>query len=115
LLNQEQELFRHSDRETLLLAQSLTHETRGEDICARMGNEEFLILLIDCKATAQIFIDRFILHWKERRERDVKVPSHFPATLIFSHANSSSQDTMLDFLNRIDAAEANQFVGDNAE
>lgn len=93
-----------SEREILVFAQCLQHETRGEDICARMGSEEFLILLIDFKAAEDIFIERLLIYWRTYRSQDRRLSALTSPELIISFAASTSDDNALDFLNRIDLA-----------
>jgi GGDEF domain-containing protein len=92
------------EREILVLAQTLHSETRGEDICARMGDAEFLILLIGYKGSPEIFIERFLVHLKNERDRDMKLALIPHLEYRFSFRTSLSHDSSLEFLNQLDLA-----------
>jgi hypothetical protein len=93
-----------NEREILLFAQSLQHETRGEDICARMGEAEFLVLLIGYQASNKVFLERLLGHWKIKRTKDFKLKAIPLPIFNFSFAHSHSEESSLDFLNRLDLA-----------
>ena len=92
------------DREYLLLAQSMQYESRREDVCARMGDREFLILLIGFKASSEIFIDRLLKRWYGERDHDARLKGLSRPNVYFSFITSVSDESTLDFLNRLDLA-----------
>lgn len=91
-----------SDREILVFSQTLSKETRGEDICARMGGGEFLVLLQDFSPSHVLFIDRLVRQWTRRRALDQRLIGVAAPRLQFSIAYSGAGDSSLDFLNRLD-------------
>lgn len=91
-----------SEREILVFSQSLSRETRGEDICARMGRGEFLVLLQDYSPSHVLFINRLVGQWTRRRTLDRRLNDVIKPRLEFSIAYSISGESSLDLLNRLD-------------
>ncbi|MBC7463864.1 MAG: hypothetical protein H7227_06360 [Actinobacteria bacterium] len=91
-----------SERETLIFSRTLSNETRGEDICARMGGSEFLLLMQDFSLAHDVFIDRLVRQWTRQRAIDPRLSSVTAPRLEFSVALSRTDEGSLDFLNRLD-------------
>lgn len=96
--------MRHSifDREILGFTQSLSHETRGEDICARMGKVEFLVLLPAFHTSQAHFVERLLRRWDRQRSLDTRLRGFTRPSLEFSFVLSSADETSLALLNRLD-------------
>lgn len=90
------------DREILGFTQSLSHETRGEDICARMGASEFLVLLPAFRASQQLFVERLLRRWNQQRSLDARLQGVALPLLEFTYIISSADETSLALLNRLD-------------
>ncbi len=84
--------FEH-DREILKFAQILSSSTRGDDVCARMGQKEFLVLFSGGALDIKIFITRIVTQWSKRKRNHILVSSSLLAC---------SKESPLDFLNRLD-------------
>lgn len=102
-------------REILLFSQSLDHITREEDICARMGEIEFLTSMNTSKFDIDAFISRLVVDWKSELERDrsrsrateraikSKIESALPSIYLqYSVVQLNPGESALDILNRLD-------------
>lgn len=74
-------------------AQILSSSSRGEDVCARMGQNEFLVLFSGGMLVISTFISRLVSQWYESERL------HFLAS---SSLLVGTKETGLDFLNRLD-------------
>lgn len=90
------------DREILGFTQSLSHETRGEDICARMGKVEFLVLLPAFHSAQEHFVERLLHRWDRQRSLDARLRGFTRPSLEFSFVVSSADEASLALLNRLD-------------
>jgi GGDEF domain-containing protein len=77
----------------LELAQILASSTRGHDVCARMGEYEFLILFTGEEFSVPSFVVRLSGQWRLKHHR------HILAT---SFVSSHASETGLAILNRLD-------------
>ena len=91
-----------TDRLILHLCQAMTDATRGEDICARMGEREFLIILNGAEVEAESVISRITTGWQKSRRRDVRSNQNSQFVLSYATTVSEINETSLDFLNRLD-------------
>ena len=91
-----------TDRVILHLCQAMTDATRGEDICARMGEREFLIILSGAAVEAESVISRITTGWQKSRRRDVRSNQNSQFVLSYATTVSEINETSLDFLNRLD-------------
>lgn len=90
------------DREILHLCQAMTNVTRGEDICSRMGEREFLIILHGPNLEAKTFMSRIMYGWERSRSREQRLNENSEYALSYASVLSESGDSALDFLNRLD-------------
>ena len=90
------------ESELLHFAEALTTLTRQEDLCARMGDREFLVIFRAPASFAILFLERLAKKWaisiqKESSAGRIHLPD-FSATHLFSQLGESS----LELLNRLD-------------
>jgi len=86
--------------EVLNFAETLTRLSRSEDLCARIGEREFVILLRGSESVAMKFIERVTSTWIaviEANLGDVTYPDFLSA-----HLMSRLGEGVLDLLNRLD-------------
>lgn len=81
------------EEKVLDFAEVLSEASRVEDLCARLGEYEFAILLRGSQSMAVSFIDRVIQRWKQESNY-VK----FWSSMVVSEAGESP----LELLNRLD-------------
>jgi GGDEF domain-containing protein len=98
-----------SAREILLFSHSLTHVTREEDICARMGEVEFLCSMNTSNFQVEAFVERLIQEWKAEIARETKRFTYSGSRdgelrLSYSGVKSLNAETVLELLDRLDRA-----------
>jgi GGDEF domain-containing protein len=83
-------------------AQTLTHLSRGEDVCARMGELEFVCILRGLEEARESFLSRISLRWSQAQS--TRSESHVGIFLRLEAASlmSKPDEDALDFLNRLD-------------
>jgi GGDEF domain-containing protein len=92
-------------REILLFGRSLSSLTRGEDLCARMGHVEFLCSLNVNHFRVDEFVRRIFIDWQRDVKHDQEDSPQCELELHYSSLASSTQESVLDFLNRLDGEE----------
>jgi GGDEF domain-containing protein len=86
----------------LHFSETLIRLSRGEDLCARIGEYEFVILLRGSDSVARSFIERVMKNWLSAGEvTGLDRPSSYP-DFSSSHLSSQVGENALDFLNRLD-------------
>lgn len=90
------------DIEVLSFGQTLSRLSRAEDICSRMGNLEFLVLLRGNDLVAMQFIERVYLAWIKDLTEHAGPDYQCKVTLENSHLQHNTEETALEFLNRLD-------------
>ncbi len=81
------------EEKVLDFAEVLSEASRVEDLCARLGEYEFAILLRGSQSVAVSFIDRVIQRWKQE-----SIYVKFWSSMVESQAGESP----LELLNRLD-------------
>lgn len=93
---------RDFDIEVLSFSQTLSRLTRAEDICSRMGNCEFLVLLHGNDVVATQLSERVALTWIGDLAKHAGVDYQSKVVLEDSHLQHMSDESALEFLNRLD-------------
>ena len=98
----ETSAYSEFEEEVVNFAQTLTLLSRDEDVCARMGELEFVCILHGQEEAHRSFVSRISSRWCEAKSsrNDSKASSHLhleAASLV-----SKSGESALDFLNRLD-------------
>lgn len=89
--------------DVIAFAHALTLLSRDEDVCARMGEREFVCILHGGEDAARNYIERIASSWhrdNERKRPDVSEPS---LRLDFASLNSTAEENVLALLNRLDS------------
>lgn len=96
------------DEGVINFAQTLTQLSRGEDVCARMGELEFVCILRGMEEANESFVSRISLRWRQSQsaldESQAGNESHVGLDLRLETASIVSHpgEGALDFLNRLD-------------
>ncbi len=90
------------EEQVINFAQSLTQLSRGEDICARMGELEFVCVLHSLEEASGNFISRISLSWRERQFLHTTSQGTNKLFLEVASLESRPSESALDFLNRLD-------------
>ncbi|MDP1721459.1 MAG: GGDEF domain-containing protein [Candidatus Nanopelagicaceae bacterium] len=90
------------DIEVLSFGHTLSRLTRAEDICSRMGNLEFLVLLRGDDVVATQLSERVALTWIGDLTKHAGSDYQCRVTLENSHLQRITDETALEFLNRLD-------------
>lgn len=95
-------LSRECQIEVLSFSRTLRRLTRAEDMCSRIGNVEFLVLLRGNDSVASHLIERVALAW--RGDLANHAGPDFPCGVILenSQLQLSIDESALEFLNRLD-------------
>lgn len=95
-------VYSEFEEQVINFAQILTQLSRGEDICARMGELEFVCVLHGLEVASEKFISRISLRWREGQS--LRTPSQGSSNLSLEVASLESKpsESALDFLNRLD-------------
>ena len=88
--------------EILRFAHVLTRLSRGEDVCARMGEVEFVCLIRGIDEATQSFISRILLAWLEENLLQVTGRPIHRARVEVSSLASKVGEGALDILARLD-------------
>lgn len=86
--------------EILNFAETLTRLSRSEDLCARLGEREFVILLRGSEGVAMNFIERVTSKWIVAIEENLGDATY--PDVMSSHLMSRLGEGVLDLLNRLD-------------
>lgn len=90
------------DLEILQLAEILAHSSRGEDLCARLGECEFVVLLYASESIAEQYIERISSRWHEslasKKNNGISVSMSHVSFCISADSNQS----VLEFLKKLD-------------
>lgn len=88
--------------EVIGFAQLLTQFSRGEDVCARMGELEFVCLLHANEEASWKFVSRISLRWHETKSSHTGSQAGNNLSLEVASLLSNPSESVLDFLNRLD-------------
>ena len=88
--------------EILNFAEILIRLSRSEDLCARIGEREFAILLHGSESVAQNLIERVANKWLAAIAENVKERGRAYPDFLSAHLSSQSGENTLDLLNRLD-------------
>jgi PleD family two-component response regulator len=94
--------------EVLRFAHVLTRLSRGEDVCARMGEVEFVCIIRGIDEATQCFISRILLAWLEENLLQVTRRPIDRARLEVSSLASEVGEGALDILARLDQVPTKQ-------
>lgn len=83
-------------------AHSLTRLSRGEDVCARMGEREFVCILRGNANAAQIYVSRIVSSWREENSPTGDSVVDFSLRLGVASVVATSGENALELLNRLD-------------
>ncbi len=90
------------EEQVIHFAQTLTQLSRGEDICARMGELEFVCVLNGLEVASGCFISRISLKWREGQSLRTLTHGGSNLSLEVASLESKPSESALDFLNRLD-------------
>ena len=88
--------------EVLSFSHTLTRLTRAEDICSRIGNLEFIVLLHGNDSVASQLIERVALAWMGDLAEHAGSDYQSRVVLEHSHIQHIFDESALEFLNRLD-------------
>jgi GGDEF domain-containing protein len=94
--------------EVLRFAHVLTRFSRGEDVCARMGEVEFVCIIRGIDEATQSFISRILLAWLKENLLQVTERPTARARLEVSSLASKVGEKPLDILARLDQVPTKQ-------
>lgn len=103
--NQKREESKHISTyevETLNFAETFTRLSRSEDLCARIGEREFAILLRGSESHAINFIERITRRWLVVIATSVEEGGIAYSDFLSAHLGTRSGEGALDLLNRLD-------------
>lgn len=83
-------------------AYSLTRLSRDEDVCARMGEREFVCILRGDGNAAQIYVSRIVSSWREENSPGGGSEVGLSLRLDVASVVSASGENALELLNRLD-------------
>jgi GGDEF domain-containing protein len=95
-------LYSEFEGQVINFAQTLTQLSRGEDICARMGELEFVCVLHGLEVASGNFISRISLRWREGQSQRAPMQKGSNLSLESASLESRPSESALDFLNRLD-------------
>lgn len=90
------------DFEIIRFADVLVRMCRGEDLCARLGSAEFLVLLCAPESVAENYIQRVAHNWHTLIEDQHRDFDHSPINLLSAIATSRLDLSLLDLLQNLD-------------
>ncbi len=88
--------------EVIHFAHSLTRLSRDEDVCARMGEREFVCILRGNGNATQIYVSRIISSWREENSLGGGSAGDFSLRLDVASVVATSGENALGLLNRLD-------------
>lgn len=97
--------------EILNFAQTLIRLSRSEDLCARIGEREFVILLRGSESVAKNLIERITNKWSAMVEAVVEDGGDVYPDFLSAHLSSQSGENALDLLNRLDHQPLTAYLG----
>jgi diguanylate cyclase (GGDEF)-like protein len=90
------------ERHVVSFAQLLTIYSRDEDVCARMGELEFVCILHGAEEASQSFVSRISSHWHKMETSANAVTVDILVRLEAASLVSNFGESALDLLNRLD-------------
>ena len=90
------------EAEVINFAQALTNLSRGEDVCARMGELEFVCVLHGLEEASKSFVSRISSRWHEARVSHTASHVRNNLSLVVASLVSRPSESALEFLNRLD-------------
>lgn len=100
--NTKGEPLSNFENEVLQFAHVLTQLSRGEDVCARMGEVEFVCIIRAIDEATQSFLSRILLAWLAENRPEVKGRPANSAHLGVSSLASHVGEDALSILARLD-------------
>lgn len=94
--------FSEFEEQVINFAHTLTQLSRGEDICARIGELEFVCVLHGLKEASGNFVSRISLRWRQSQSLRASSQGSSNLSLEFASLESKPSESALDFLNRLD-------------
>jgi GGDEF domain-containing protein len=101
-LNWEADAYSQFEKTVINFAQTLTQLSRGEDVCARMGELEFICILRGVEEAGERFVSRISLRWREAQSKRGGAQAGSYLQLEAASLVSKPSESALDFLNRLD-------------
>jgi GGDEF domain-containing protein len=98
----------NSEDEVIRFAHVLTQMSRVEDVCARMGEVEFVCMIRGVNEATQSFVSRICLAWQTENPLHVTRQTIDQARLSVSFLASTDGEGALDILARLDRAPTRQ-------
>lgn len=95
-------VYSEFEEQVINFAQTLTQLSRGEDICARMGELEFVCVLRGLEVASGNFVSRISLRWREGQSLFTSSQGSSNLSLEVASLESKPSESALDFLNRLD-------------
>lgn len=92
----------NNDEEILAFAEILLRSTRSEDLCARMGKLEFVILLYAPESVAESYIKRISIQWPDLISTGKSHSDQTFLKVLFFLISSQPGQSSLELLNRLD-------------
>lgn len=89
--------------EIIAFAHDLTIFSRDEDICARMGEREFVCVLRGSEDAVGNYVHRIASSWRQTYESKDLATSDHCLKLCFSSLSSTVEENVLTLLNRLDS------------
>lgn len=90
------------DLEIVEFAEILVRLSRVEDLCARVGEKEFVVLLYGGEFVAKGYVERILKEWWTLKGFTVVDNDPFCLTLNVSHSSSRMGQSALEFLQDLD-------------
>ncbi len=90
------------EAEVINFAQTLTNLSRGEDVCARMGELEFVCVLHGLEEASKSFVSRISSRWHEAKVAHTQAHVRNNLSLVVASLMSRPSESALEFLNRLD-------------
>ena len=90
------------EEEVIDFAQTLTDLSRGEDLCARMGELEFVCVLHGLEEASKSFVSRISLRWHEAKVAHTASQVRNDLSLLVASLVSKPNESALEFLSRLD-------------
>lgn len=90
------------DLEIVEFAEILVRLTRVEDLCARIGEKEFIVLLYGSEFAAKGYVERILKEWWTLKVATAVEHDFGRLTLNVSHSSSRIGQSALEFLQDLD-------------
>jgi len=102
LYKSETTSYSEFDEGVIHFAHTLTQLSRGEDVCARTGELEFVCILHGLEEASRSFVSRISLKWRETESSHNESRIGNYLRLEAASLVSKPGESALDFLNRLD-------------